>query len=505
MTKSFTKMKINKTLPFVLAICIGTNLQSNAQTIPNGGFESWTKKTLFENPDHYGTSNPEAYRSTGQANATKVAGVVGQYAIQMLTVGGGEKSRFGYFLNGNVSGGDNNTPPEFTGGQPYTGKPDSILFQAKYDIKTGDSALVILRFSKAGVTIGEVNFFFISGVQSSFKEIGFKIPTLALTPDTVFIGMVSSNPIGGNPVDGSMLVVDDIHFKGGTTGEAVVNGSFEDWSSLMLEEPDQWYTGNLNRIQFDSQIVASKSTDRKGGEYSLRLETFLDQGDSGTYSLGYVSTDNYDNNGNQPTGGLPCSVKPTKLTGYYKYIPNGLDTASIMVAFSKYNTNTHQRDYSWSFMKTLAASANYQSFTIDIDTNQFFTPDSAHISIYSSFVMNPKASTAKNGSVLFVDDLSFGNLIVNGVKSISDKGFEGLFPNPASDKVFVKLNVDKNTGMNFSILDMLGKEVYSNVWTDIPAGSYQVYVPLNTVSKGIYSYQLILGNETLSGKLVVAK
>ena len=120
-----------------------------AQSVPNGGFESWTLNS-FENPLGFQTSNYNFDNGvqTG-VNATKTTDAYhGNYALKLTTTTTGTNVTFAFFANG-----DPGKSP-LQGGIPYSQKPTGIQFHYKSNIIPTDTAIFLACFKKAGVTIG---------------------------------------------------------------------------------------------------------------------------------------------------------------------------------------------------------------------------------------------------------------------------------------------------------------------------------------------------------------
>jgi hypothetical protein len=83
-------------------------------------------------------------------------------------------------------------------------------------------------------------------------------------------------------------------------------------------------------------------------------------------------------------------------------------------------------------------------------------------------------------------------------KEFVDSGFN-MFPNPASEKVTLKLN-GKAESMMISISDLAGKQIHS-IHTDAPHG--QIELNLNGMNKGIYLVRASDGSKKHVQKLIV--
>jgi hypothetical protein len=78
-----------------------------------------------------------------------------------------------------------------------------------------------------------------------------------------------------------------------------------------------------------------------------------------------------------------------------------------------------------------------------------------------------------------------------------------LFPNPATDKVFLDISDIAGSGFNFLVYDVQGREVFRQ-HEDIhsePNTLYEFY--LNKLSNGIYFYRIVAQDLSLAGKLLL--
>src|ERR1039457_2990399 len=204
-------MKTKKLL-LTFALIGTTALNINAQSIPNGHFETWTAITS-ELPQNYAwSSNSWAYSYNLPFNVTKSTDAYhGNYAIQMTSEIANGDTMPGIFLNINPQNGN---PSNWHGGFAYNQKPSGMRGYYKSSIASPDTGFVMAFFYKGGVNIGQYGFYFY-GTHSTYTPFSFTFhPALPQTPDTVIFGAGSSN-YGGNGYNpnmrnGSMLKLDSI-------------------------------------------------------------------------------------------------------------------------------------------------------------------------------------------------------------------------------------------------------------------------------------------------------
>src|SRR5438876_454152 len=99
------------TLLFTIALMLNFAVKPQ-NSIPNGSFENWNSST-YENPQHYFSSNAEAYSKIAAFNCVKTTDAQhGSYAVRITTEAAGGDTASGYFINADP----NNNFPNLPGG-----------------------------------------------------------------------------------------------------------------------------------------------------------------------------------------------------------------------------------------------------------------------------------------------------------------------------------------------------------------------------------------------------
>ena len=357
------------------------------QTIPNGGFESWTTLS-YEEPTHYQTSNSN--NNNGNffpANAIKTTDAFhANYAIKLSTVlEANSDTAIAYFCNGNPG----QTPAQ--GGIPYTQKPTGIRLHYKSNIIGTDSALILVVFKKGGANLATY-FWKIGASQSSYTLFSKTFsPALTVNPDTVIFGATSSDPFNNNykGTPGNMMQIDSISFIGAPQ-PATLNGDLEQWQSNSMDLPNGW-----------TSEYAAKSTDAYTGTYAIELQTTAPGfGGGGGIHPGNATSGKYTNSG-PVGGGHPYSKQIDTLVFYYKYLPaDPNDTATIYVNFKKNGFNF------WNAGTFMLQASVYTRVSIPFDlTTSGNIPDSCVITFQSSNKWPAPASYI--GSDLKIDNMYF--------------------------------------------------------------------------------------------------
>ena len=159
-----------------------------AQSCPNGDFENWNIYPYSVPDSGWFNSNPQSVAKADSLTVWPVTGVVGQ-AVHIQTAIIGTDTLQAYVIN---TLGD---PKTGTGGMPYSQQPTSINGYYRYHMVGADSALMIIEFKKAGSVIATTQFAYrnASGDITTFTPFSFPLATIPVVPDSVIIGLASSN------------------------------------------------------------------------------------------------------------------------------------------------------------------------------------------------------------------------------------------------------------------------------------------------------------------------
>ncbi|MES2763513.1 MAG: T9SS type A sorting domain-containing protein [Bacteroidota bacterium] len=361
-----------------------------AQSIPNGGFESWNTIT-YENPTGYQTSNLRIDNGTvGPVNVTKVNDpATGSYALRLTTMLSGNDTCLAYFCNGDPG----KNPPQ--GGFPYTQMPTGMFFGYKSNIMAGDSAFVIVIFKKLGAVIGQYIYAINATHTSYFAFSKTFSPALSVAPDSVIIGMASSFPFGNSKgIPGNMLQVDSIRFTGVSSQPSALNSSMESWQTISHSQVNGWSVNGHN------QGGNFQTTNSYSGTYALELQTQTPSFGGGGVTSAIATSGQFSNNG-PPKGGLPYTQQIDTLVFYYKYLPaDPNDSACVNLSFKLNGINN------WGIQKFLHLSGGYQMVQIPFN-NPVSAPDSLIINIASSTYSTYPIPNSYIGSDLKIDNMYF--------------------------------------------------------------------------------------------------
>lgn len=467
----------------LLLTVLFSSLLLHAQIIPNAGFENWTNVPLPDEPDGWNTNNSIVFKSTTFTAVAKVGNSTeGAFGVKLITTDiNGSK------IPGAAAIGEIPTGFTLRGGMPFTERPDSIIFDYKSSFTLPDSGVILVNFKKNG-SIVSYQQIYLTGNNSSFVNQRIKIQYLSPnTPDSLYFLILSSNILGG-PKDGSTVEVDNIEFKGGTA--QLPNRSFENWHTTSFEDLSNWFTFN-SFTNGENLLSAKKTTDKHAGTYALMLETIYSELFD---TIAFITTGQITQTG--VLGGFPITNFPTSLSGYYKYTPQGNDSAVIAVYFRKNGV------YIDSVIKVLGPASSYTLFDIPIDYTWNPVPDSTNIGISSSNFYGD-INNIGIGSKLYLDDLVFSGSTNVSAKEIQEP-LNGLkiSPNPANDIIKIEFGNSLDQDLSITILDITGKLILTETQE-----SFRTYGEIDISSLAAGTYFIICNTNSAStiSKVIVSR
>lgn len=461
---------MKKSLLFICSVFALTTAFSQGGYLPNSSFENWTNTVIYENPDLWQTSN---YREASVENVIKSTDAQHLTAsIELQTTLVGQDTAFAYAFLGNVG---QSGPDE---GIPYTATIDELRGYYKGNILANDTAMVFVIKFLTGNIVG-MDFYNIYTSQTSWTA--FTMPLTAGPQDSIFIGLLSSNPFAyptfAKP--GTTIQFDNIYLNHSTlgAGPSLPNYSFENWTPVDIDNPDGWTTLNSYFASVGLTPV-TETSDASTGLSAARIETMAINGDTIPGFLFYADFDI--SNGNVIP--IPYNASPTGLNISYKYAPVGGDQAFLSMEF--YNSG----NIVGGGQVMLNPVASYNSITLA--TNISSTPDSIAMGFFAG---------NNAGSVLIIDDVQFsgGDLAVNPFNF--NFTFE-TYPNPATDRLTIYSN--ELTGVfTISILDMNGKVIMSQQGNAVR----NTMVDVSQLPTGIYHLQLNTNGKSMTKQISVIR
>ncbi len=449
-------------------------LWCSAQNIPNGDFENWEKRDHFKLNGWYSpTANVE--RTTDAKE--------GDYAIKLTnTYIAGANGRRGYART--IDYGNK----QEINGLAVSADALSLAFWCKYDLANGDTGRIYTVLREKGSYRGKVDFRFVG--SSNDEYVKFSIPIEWNTSgsrqfDSAWFYLYSYVE---DVVDGDGYVIfDDIHFEniGQRTGE-FYNHGFEEWNNVGVDFPSDWRSVDLlvydtyNTFLNTKSCVFADPENTHLGNISLMVQNYM-SGQNVRRGYVYLGEENDD----YYTPHIPFTDTFKYLQGYYKFLPDGPDTARINFRTyatgrgtrSNNNLYLHEEKTEWTF------------FSMPLTYNQSVNPDSAALIFYSG---NDDGGEYGINTRLFVDNLELVMEPEPQRLSIAEaKPSFALYPNPVSHQLFIetKENIDCVEGFN-----AIGQQIevnYINKTVDLSHltdGLY--YISLHTAENKVQTFKI---------------
>jgi hypothetical protein len=91
----------------------------------------------------------------------------------------------------------------------------------------------------------------------------------------------------------------------------------------------------------------------------------------------------------------------------------------------------------------------------------------------------------------------------NSIANISPVNNLQVYPNPTVGEINVAINMSAASDIYLSLHSITGTEVYSSKFVQIK--NRVLNLPMNDLAAGIYTLQLITGNETFTRKVVLQR
>jgi len=209
----------------------------------------------------------------------------------------------------------------------------------------------------------------------------------------------------------------------GQTTDTIPNAGFEYWNNITYETPRNYtVTSNPEALRNGGNtpnlIKVANPADVHGGTYALKLS-------STSNSMGYFLNSDpvTDPTPSAWTGGILYNQKPATIQGYYKYHSvNNADRATIIVIFKDVDGVTIGDPSIFNFG---GEHDTYTQFSFAIPT-LVRDPVKVIIGVTSSD-LNAGGGKSVDGSVLFLDDISFTGVtsqpdLMNGDFELWDQG-----------------------------------------------------------------------------------
>lgn len=265
------------------------------------------------------------------------------------------------------------------------------------------------------------------------------------------------------------------------------NPGFEQWDSSVvvngtkIHDPSDWFSSNAGLVDIGMEQTCVRTTDAHSGNYAIQLTSKKDDGDE---QATYLTSGNTIGQGpSDPTvAKFRLAGRINGFEGYYKYMPNGVDSFRVFLAMYRNGQYLGQ-----SFIYISAPASSYTKFFWPVNYPGTITPpDSA------KFIIEPSVVDGSEGSVLILDDLGVTYGFSSGVNEEDMAAQFELYPNPTTSVLTITSNTVIGE-LSYKIIDAKGalvlKGEYNGVSIDVadlPQGLYNLLVSTpegNTSSK----------------------
>lgn len=275
-----------------------------------------------------------------------------------------------------------------------------------------------------------------------------------------------------------------------TANAQIPNNGFENWNTVgSYENPVGWATMNASCIgPFYSCTKSTEHYPANVGSYSMRVEnnTSLTQM-TGGWGMAVTDTMAWPF---QPS--FPITGHPNSLCGYYKFSSLNNDTAWIKVVLFESGTIVLDENF------TALNTPSWTSFNIPISS--YTIADSATILI-SAFYPNGPTAGPKGNSVLYVDNLSFDNLI-SGISplQISKKSKLIISPNPATDMIKINSDYLNNETATLAIYNLVGEKIKTENLLET-----QQQINVEGLKEGVYLVEIKSKTKAETERLIIQR
>ena len=186
------------------------------------------------------------------------------------------------------------------------------------------------------------------------------------------------------------------------------------------------------------------------------------------------------------TSGKPFVASPNNLTGMYKWVPNGVDTATIDIAFTYLGAYV-----GFGSLEIINSQTEYTSFEVPLTLGD--TPDSVLIMI----------NGGKAGSVLTLDNLEFngGNVGVKGLEL--SESTSSIYPNPTSNDTHLRIGLTQVSSLEYTVVNALGQFITTNQVGQKAAGVHSLMINSSTYKPGVYFVKVKIDKKETTHKLIV--
>ncbi len=273
------------------------------------------------------------------------------------------------------------------------------------------------------------------------------------------------------------------------------NYDFENWEeSKSFNNPLDWGTSNFSVYSVvNFNPVTQETSDVYSGNSSVKLQTIEKNVGleivkvAGVLTLGIFDI-NLSTRSAVIKGGIKYYNRPSVFKGYYKYSTPGIDSCTMGIYLTRYNSVLQYRDTIGVGVFTSGTQDEWSEFNATIEYSSELDPDSMNIIIISS-----DTSIFDTGSTLLIDKLYVdATLKINSIKP----EIINIYPNPATD--YIHISFENMLFISYSIIDIKGEMLISNKHHDLSEN-----INVSMLNPGIYIIKINVARNKEITKLFI--
>lgn len=127
---------------------------------------------------------------------------------------------------------------------------------------------------------------------------------------------------------------------------------------------------------------------------------------------------------------------------------------------------------------------------------------SVNVSTVSGNALIGFKSSSNGGNYIFLDQVTLRTGAVTGLGELVSGGTFTLYPNPATDKLNVELNMVKAAKVTFSIVNLVGQQVGQPLVKEFNQGQAKATIATNSLTPGIYFLNVTTEKGSVQQKFV---
>jgi len=191
---------------------------------------------------------------------------------------------------------------------------------------------------------------------------------------------------------------------------------------------------------------------------------------------------------------FPITGHPNSFCGYYKFLPQNNDTMMITLYLFQGGSVVAS-----ALLTSTSQASDWTSFNIPISS--YTTADSAEIGFSAYFGEYGQYPAGPWGnSVMYIDNISFDDLITSTLEQTVKNTLFKLYPNPASDEVSLNIDNTNNTNLTLNIYNVTGKLINSETLQQ-----NQQQIDIGNLNNGIYLIEIKSKKWTEKQKLIIQR